>query len=457
MSRNKPPLKNLKQNALQRRLSVSLAGAKSGARLLGVRAKSVFLDERQKQQARSQALAEEAEKFTKTLGELKGAYVKIGQMMALYGDHLLPKEVSKALHNLEDQTEAMSWQAIAPVIKSALGDDLEKLEIEPQAFAAASLSQVHRAVLKSDQQQVCLKVQYPGIAKTIDADFALVLNMLKMARWVSSARDLEAWMSEIKSLLHAEVDYQREAAMINRVKGLLADDQRYTLPTVFPKFTTKNILTMSMERGCDVTSAEVAQLSLRRRNALAKSMLELFFKEVFDWGLMQTDPNFGNYKVRLKSGDEKNDKIVLLDFGAVQSLSREFQQALKQTISGAFYQNREQLIEGAIALRCLKPNQSEEVQNSFVDFCVLLMEPFRKPEQIPDFALNNRNQYLWQQSKLLRRVGKLGAQSMIIEGFQSPPGEFALIARKLAGVFTFITTLKAEFNAQSIIKPYLAS
>lgn len=440
---------------MQRRLSVSLSGVKSGARLLGVRAKSAFMDDQQKQQARSEALAEEAEKFTKTLGELKGAYVKIGQMMALYGDHLLPREVSNALHNLEDQTEAMVWLAIKPTLESVSEKDLHKLEIDRDAFAAASLSQVHQAIEKTTQQQLCIKVQYPGIEKTIEADFALVLNMLKMARWVNSARDLEAWMSEMKALLYAEVDYHREAEMINRVNQLLAGDERYTLPTVYPQFSTKTVLTMSMENGCDVSSDAVAKISLRRRNALAKSMLELFFKEVFDWGLMQTDPNFGNYKVRLKSETEKQDKIVLLDFGAVQTLNAEFQEALRKVISGAYFNNKQQLIEGAITLRCLKPNQSEQVQNSFVDFCVLLMEPFRKPDQIPEFALNQRNQYVWQQSKLLRRVGKLGAQSMVIEGFQSPAGEFALIAKKLAGVFTFITTLKAEFNAQSIIKPYL--
>ena len=113
-------------------------------------------------------------------------------------------------------------------------------------------------------------------------------------------------------------------------------------------------------------------------------------------------------------------------------------------------------MQGATLLNCISESQSDRVRESFADFCILLMEPFRKHhQQTPGLVLNDKHQYMWHNSHLLKRAGKLGAKSIGIEGFTSPPKEFALIARKPTGVFTFVTTLRAEFNAPYIIEQYI--
>lgn len=453
---SKKPLNKLKQNGLHRRLSVTVAGASSGVRLLGSRASSLFKTAEEKQQSHSLVLAQESRRFVETLGELKGAYVKIGQMMALYGHHILPTEVTDALHELEHQTTPLDWKTIEHEINTVLGDKAALLTIDPNPLAAASLAQVHRATDEQNDAQLCLKVQYPGVVNTIDGDFNVVLQMLRMGRWLKSGQDIEAWVQEIKDMLVDEVDYQREAKMTERVATLLGSDQRYVVPKIATRYSADTVLAMSYESGYEVTNTKITNLSQQRRNALAESMLEVFFKEVFEWGIMQTDPNFGNYRIRLRENTQAQDQLVLLDFGAVRELPQPFCRALRQIIIAAHLEDREQVISGAINLGCLDPDQPVAVKESFADFCILLMEPFRTDHaHTPKFAVTAKGEYDWHGSRLLRRVGKVGAQAVLADGFTSPPKEFALIARKLTGVFTFITTLKAEFNAHNIIAAYL--
>ena len=449
-------LKKIKQNGLQRRIAISLAGAQGGARLLGSHLSSALLPEEKKLAARQKSIAKEAELFAHQLGELKGAYVKIGQMMALYGDHLLPKQVSDALHGLEHKTSSMTWTSIEPVIEAGLGDCIADLSIHKKPIAAASLAQVHRARLNQDKRELVIKVQYPGVANTIDSDFKAVLQMMKLARWAKTGRDFEGWTQEIKAMLVDEVDYHRECVMTERVAELLADDPRYVLPKIEKKYSTTTIITMDYLKGVEVNHPRVAKLSLKRRNALAKAMLEVFFKEVLEWGIMQTDPNFGNYRVQFAHKEDSIDKLVLLDFGAVRELDPSFMWAFQKTIIASYQNDRAGVIQGATLLNCINESQSHRVRESFADFCILLMEPFRKDKhEIPGFALNDKHEYKWHDSQLLKRVGKLGAKSIGIEGFTSPPKEFALIARKLSGVFSFVTTLRAEFDAYYIIDQYI--
>jgi len=449
-------IKKIKQNGLQRRLAVTVAGAQGGVRLLKSHAGSIFMAAEDKKQLRQKSLAQEAARFTYKLGELKGAYVKIGQMMALYGEHILPQEITAALHQLEHQTNSMEWPVIEAAIKKGLGKKYKDLDIESMPLAAASLAQVHQATKKTDDRALCIKVQYPGVANTIQSDFNSVLQMLRLTRWVQSGRDFEDWTQEIKDMLLDEVDYQREMRMTQKVAQLLASDSRYLVPEVAENYSTKTLLTMTYLDGVEVTHPSVARLSQSRRNNLARAMLEIFFKEVFEWGIMQTDPNFGNYRVQFRNEKDDIDKLVLLDFGAVRELSKDFTAALRKTILAAHKQDRQELIEGAIELKCLRSNQTNAVKESFADFCILLMEPFRKDMNgVPDYALNKQQHYKWQESRLLKRVGKLGAKSIAIDGFSSPPKEFALIARKLTGVFTFVSTLEAELKVNDIVEQYL--
>ncbi len=457
-------MKSIKKGGLSRRLSIGVAGAKGGLGLLQAKAGSLLLPKDQQQAHNDKALEREAKRFVEHLGELKGAYVKIGQMLALYGEHILPVQVTSALHTLESSTTPLDWGVMRPVLVSELGQEVvSAMMIDQQALAAASLSQVHKARFDltkanftqnaDDESAICIKIQYPEIANAIEDDFKNMMQMLALARWVKSGRQMESLTKELKHYLVRETNYRYELETASKVGDLLRGDNRYQVPHYYEKACTKKVLTMEYVDGVDVTDPSVQSLSQKRRNALAESMLELFFKEAFEWRLMQTDPNFGNYRISIDNHSD-NDKLVLLDFGAVHELSESFSKALQVAIMAAQEGDTPSLVEGLIALNCLRQSDSEAVKKSFAEFCQFILEPFKNSfEGVPSFAIDG-DVYHWKASRLLKRAGRVGSQGMLVKGFTVPPSEFMLMVRKLTGVFTFVSALGAKTKSAHLLNAY---
>jgi len=457
--KTKPPLIS---SSLGRGLSVSMAGLRAGGALAVDSALSRVL-RRNEQDAQSAFARREAQRFVAELGRLKGTYVKIGQMMALFGEHFLPPALLEALRDLSDQTEPLHWDALESFVRDSLGARFAELEIDPQAVAAASLAQVHLAKIRDTGEWICLKIQYPGLAGMIDADFDTVVRMLLLARWVKSGRDLDNWLQSLRAHLHLEIDYGREAELTRRmarlVAGLELDGVQYHVPELYPRYCTGEVLAMEYVEGYSVADPAVAALSQPRRDALGRAMLELFFYELYDWGLLQTDPNFGNYLLRLEDRRRTlaHDELALLDFGSVMDCSPEFLHFLRQTIAASQEQDVEGIVEGLIGLGCLQADASEEGRRMFADFCLNLLEPLRPAAELPAEFLNEEGEYCWGRSRLMRRAGKQAAASATSRHFTPPSREFALIARKLTGVFNFIAVLDAQFNACDMLERHVAA
>ncbi len=452
----------IQRGGIARSFGISLAGARAG----GALAIDGLLQKLKPGEDKTPTAfaRREARHFVAELGKLKGTYVKIGQMFALLGEHFLPRVLTEALHELESHTQALPWSVIRPVLQASLGDRFSELRIEKHAIAAASLAQVHRATIISSGEQICLKIQYPGVAEVIDADFDMVVRMLLLARWIKNGRELDDWLQAMRVQLHHEIDYLREARMTDRMAAhvlqlnatLPAGGTSYHVPTRYPRYCTQDILALEYIDGHLVTQAEVAGLSQARRNALGKNMLELFFCELYQWGLLQTDPNFGNYLIRLGNSGGDNDELVLLDFGSVLDCQRDFLHHLGNTILAGQENDRVLLLESLIGLGCLQEHSAAQAKDSFSDFCLHLLEPLRPPENLPTQYLNDKGEYCWGKSQLLRRAGKNAANSAVSRQFALPSREFAMIARKLTGVFTFIAVLNAEFNAHDLVHRYIA-
>ena len=447
--------RSLKDGAIPRSLSVSLAGIRAGGALAVDSAVQRVL--RRGMRGEDSVFARrEAGRFVQELGKLKGTYIKIGQMLALFGEQFLPPALVDALRDLSDQTEPLHWDALESFVRDSLGDGFNELEIDPEAVAAASLSQVHLAKVRATGEWICLKIQYPGVAEVIDSDFDAVVRMLLLARWVKAGRDLDDWLESMRTHLHNEIDYQREAQLTERMADLVTEigetPVRYHVPELQRRYCTDTILAMEFIEGYSVIDDDVARLSLERRNALAQAALELFFYEVYQWGLLQTDPNFGNYLLRLDDRRKKHarDELVLLDFGAALDCPSEFLFYLRHTIDAGMRQDEDALAEGLIGLGCLQPDASEEGRKMFADFCLHLLEPLRPAEHLPAEYLNERGEYCWSRSSLMRRAGVQAAASTTSRHFTTPSRDFALIARKLSGLFNFIAVLQAEFNAHDM-------
>ncbi|MEQ8515415.1 MAG: AarF/UbiB family protein [Chromatocurvus sp.] len=447
-----------RRGAFGRGFAVSLAGLRAGGafaldgalqRLRGAEAG-----------ADSDMLRREARRFVTELGRLKGTYVKIGQMFALLGEHFLPPALTEALHELESETHPLPWSEIEPALRASLGDRFDELEVETTALAAASLAQVHRATVRASGEQIVLKVQYPGLARVIDGDFDAVVRMLLLARWIKAGRELDDWLGSMREQLHHEIDYLREARMGDHIsacvgarrESLSARGVHLHVPERYPRFCTREVLALEYIEGRRVNHPDIAALSQRRRNAMGRAMLELFFSELYHWGLLQTDPNFGNYLIRRHAG---RDELVLLDFGSMLQCDNAFLHNFGSTIAAGQRQDRDSIVQGLIGLGCLRTDSSEYARDTFSDFCLQLLEPLRPPAELPKQHCNARGEYRWGQSRLMQRVGRQAATSAATRHFATPSREFAMIARKLTGVFTFIAVLDAEFNGYGRVRDYI--
>ncbi|WP_439106682.1 ABC1 kinase family protein [Congregibacter sp.] len=440
---------SIRRGSFGRGLAVSLAGIRAGgAFALG----SAVGRLRGEEAGNSELMRREARRFTAELGRLKGTYVKIGQMMALLGEHFLPEPLTDALHDLDSQTHPLPWSELEGSVRESLGDKYQELQIDSRPLAAASLAQVHRATRRSDGYELVLKTQYPGLAEVIDDDFDAVVRMLLLTRWIKAGREMDAWFEDMREQLHHEIDYRRESDMTQSARDRFRADDRYHVPEVIESYCSDTVLALEYVRGHRVTQPEVAALSQSRRNALGQAMLELFFIELYDWGVLQTDPNFGNYLIR---SDDNTDQLVLLDFGSTLACDDNFRRHFGDAIAAGQIGNHALLADSLVGLGCLREDATEFAKKSFCEFCEMLLEPLANPENLPAEFLNDKGQYCWGRSRLMQRVGKHAASSAATRHFATPSRDFALIVRKLTGVFTFITVLDAEFNGHEIAHRYI--
>jgi len=460
-------LSKIKTGSFERRLSLTKAGLMAGSRMASRYTSTLFADKETKRLERSKALSREANYLVAELGKLKGSVVKIGQVMALYGEHFLPDEVTQALHTLEDRTQAMEWRVINDCLLEQLGHVvLNELEINPLPIGSASLGQVHRAKVKKTGEELCLKVQYPGVAESIDADLDAVTQLLKLANLVSKGPAFDDWLHEVRVMMHREVDYSLEAATTQAFHDMLVGDERFIVPKVYARYSSGSVLATSYEAGEHVTSEHVAALSQVQRNLLGESFLDLFLKELFVWHQIQTDPNFGNYRVRIESDETRLNKnqpsvrLVLLDFGAVQHYDDAFIRPVCQMISCAYHEDLAGVIEGGIALGFMQREWPHEVLERFGQVCIDVLEPLASADSklartIPKSCLNSDGQYCWNESDLPTRVAKNATRSAISRYFKIPPKEFVFLNRKLVGVYTFISVIQAQFNGEKQLQTYL--
>jgi len=447
-------ISGIKKSPFRRRLALSMAGFGSSSRYAAGGLGNLLKSPAQRRDANRELLAREAERFVAELGKLKGAYVKIGQMLGIYGQYILPDPITEALQSLNDRTAEVRWSTMDRALKTSLGPRYKDFAVNHSALAAASLGQVHSAVYLPENRELCLKIQYPGMAKAIDSDFRDVVRVMRMARWLRGDRESEGLLEEVHTLLKLEIDYLREAAMGQRIRQLLQGDQRYLVPEIYGEFCSPTLLAMEFVDGHKFTSPTVTALPQAQRNAIAQAVLELFFQEIFHWRLMQTDPNFGNYLVVLDSGVPQ---LALLDFGAVREFDAGLMDALCQTIAGAVDRDLAATTAGLNQLGCFRPDQGEASKTTFAEFCFLLVEPFRPGDaSTPRDAVNARGEYCWAKANLVKRAARLGATSALDRDFSVPPREFALITRKLSGVFGAMAALGAELNTSELLASYIA-
>ena len=456
----KTTLKRVKTGAFERRFSMARAGFVAGTMLAAQSAGNLFTRKEERAERQSQILSRQAHYLAEEIGKLKGSIVKIGQMMALYGEHFLPKEVTEALHTLEDDTAALEWTTIYEELEDELGAErLSQLEIEEEPLGCASIGQVHKAVIKATGEEICLKIQYPGVAEAVDSDLSAVEGLLRMLKIVPITEEFQQWFQEIREMMYREVDYVNEATKTTLFRERLKDDPRFIVPKVYPEYCTRRIIATAFEPGVGIDSRETKNLSQARRNAICSAALDLCWMEVFRWGEMQTDPNFGNYFVRLGNGADVPDRIVLLDFGAVREFSEKTIGPGRTIVKAAFQHDEDALFHGLEKLKMVSADTPVNAKRTLTKLCFLAIEPFADPDRFPPSPelMTANKEYRWADSNL---PGRLSVQAgMSAAGanvhFTIPPRELMFLVRKIMGAYTFMSVLKAEIRGYDILSKYV--
>jgi predicted unusual protein kinase regulating ubiquinone biosynthesis (AarF/ABC1/UbiB family) len=442
----------LETRPLFRNFAISKLGVGVGLRLGGHLLANALRDPRARAAADGAFYRDQAEALAQELGRLKGSAQKAGQLLALLGQQVLPPQAVARLSELNDLARPVVWSALEPALRRAIGRErMAELEFDETPIGAASLGQVHRARRKADGAQLCFKIQYPGVADAIDSDVQSLGRLLMLSRIAPRDLDLNPTLAELKRLLHQEADYARERAFTEEFARRLAGDPRFVVPRIYSEYSTPRVLAMSYEEGLSVQDAAVQALPLARRNRLAAALIELFLHEFFRWGLVQTDPNFGNYRFRLD--EEGNDRIVLLDFGATRRFGEHFVDGYRDIVLGALFRDTPRVVRGSTRLKMLRPGLSQDIYDGYARACQVIVEPFNDHARdgTPEHLLNAQGGYRWAESDLLGRASAATARNAMTVHFRLPPPELVFLNRRLMGVFLMLGALGAEFSARPLL------
>lgn len=336
--------------------------ATTGARKLFASAeRRVVLDEERRLRT--------AEQIAERLGHMKGALMKIGQM-ASYLDDGLPEPVRLALAELQSNAPPMSSDLAAEVITAELGAPPEKIFVEwdPEPIAAASIGQVHRAVIIDEhtgqERAVAVKVQYPGVAEAIESDLRNTDLLGMFLRQSFSSLDPSEMVAEIKERLTEELDYTRERDNQQRFVDFYRGHPFINVPEVVPSLCTSRVLTTELAIGA--TWAEALTWDQHQRDLIGEGLFRFVFRSLYRMRAFNGDPHPGNY---LFHGD---GRITFLDFGLVRYFSDDeialFGGLVKAAALDHDAAGFRSLVETGGLLRPGAPVDTDDVGEYFYDF-----------------------------------------------------------------------------------------
>lgn len=377
-----------------------------------------------------------ARRVADQLAQLRGAAMKVGQLLSMDTGEVLPPELTDILARLRADAKPMPLSQLAKVLDENWGKGWQThfQQFSFQPLAAASIGQVHSAHSK-DGRHLALKIQYPGVRQSIDSDVDNVAALLRLSGLLPKSLDIAPLLTEAKQQLHQEADYQREANYLQRYRALLADSPELVLPEVHTDFTTSHVLAMSFVGGMPVE--QMVHASQTERDRIATLLMRLLFREIFEFRLIQTDPNFANYRF-----DSQTQQLILLDFGASRDYPAFITDSYRQMIEGAIQGNR-QIMDNAAAKigffqNTIRADQREAVIDLFWQAC----EPLRC-HGVYDFG----------QSGLIERIRDAGMVLSTEKNYwHTPPADALFLHRKLGGMYLLATQLRARVNVHALFK-----
>lgn len=397
------------------------------------------------------------ERLVARLSRMRGAALKLGQMLSIQDAKALPGPLQEVLQRVQDRADYMpAWQRDR-VLATNLGAGWRALfgDFDETPLAAASIGQVHRATLRSTGAAVAVKIQFPGVAASIDADLDNLAMLLTASRMLPRGLYLDKTIANARTELAWECDYEREAACLQRFGQLLDEAGEaateaeaagkthgaFAVPTVFPEASGRQVLTMSFMQGVPVAQAAGTALSQAQRDWIGTQVLRLCLLEITCFGFMQTDPNWTNFLFRA----QPRRRLELLDFGAARAYPRAFVQQYVQLLAAAARSDVGAVHAASRALGYLTGHESAAMLHAHTQSVLTLAEPFRTDSP----AL-----YDFHGQTITDRVRSF-IPTMVRERLTPPPEETYSLHRKLSGAFLLCARLGSRVPCRALFEDSL--
>jgi predicted unusual protein kinase regulating ubiquinone biosynthesis (AarF/ABC1/UbiB family) len=380
-----------------------------------------------------------AQTLTKHLAQMRGAAMKIGQMLSMDAGELLPPEWEPILAMLREQANSMPKHQLLEMLNDNWGSDwadkFEYFSFEP--IAAASIGPVQTAKLKTGEN-LAVKVQYPGVSASIDSDIDNVAGLLKLTRLIPQGLDIDNILLQAKAQLKQEADYRTELEYLEKYQSLLKGDDRYIVPSAYKPLSNEFILCMEFVEGKPIS--QLANENIDTKNTIIENLIELVFNELFTFQFTQSDPNFANFLYRADT-----QTLILLDFGACRTLSDKASLGYARMAKAMQAQNGELMLSELIDLGLLNDSTPEQVKQIVKGACLTASESLQVEV------------YNFKKSLLIKRLQQ-ETMSLISErnAIASPDFDVALVNRKITGTVMLANKMNADVPLKSMLAPFIA-
>lgn len=379
-----------------------------------------------------------AARLARDLGQMRGAAMKLGQMLSMDPGLVLPPEMTALLSALRADAPPMPPKQLQTVLDAEWGAGwygrFARFDVRP--FAAASIGQVHRAVTK-DGRALAVKVQYPGVRASIDSDLANIETIFRLPGLLPRGMDLAPMLAEARRQLHQEADYQTEVQNLTAFRTLLAGDGRYLLPEVAAEISTPQVLAMTYLDSQPIDALVAAPQEARDR--VAAALIDLCLHELFTFGRMQTDPNLANYRYCPASG-----RVVLLDFGAVMPIGPGMRDDFRALLRAALGDDPGATRAALLGIGYFDAKTAPEHQDLIQRMFVTAMGPLRQAAPF-DFGT----------SPLLETLRDMGmAMAMDRDLSHVPPPATMFLHRKIGGIYLLATKLRARIALRPMVERF---
>lgn len=373
------------------------------------------------------------------LSEMRGAAMKLGQLLSMEAGDFLSPELEAILSRLRAQAHVMPPAQLKQVLQDSYGADFRRLfrSFNTRPLAAASIGQVHRA-LAPDGRALAVKLQYPGVRAAIDSDLDNAAALIRWSGLLPRELNLGPLMDEARRQLHEEADYAREGAALARFGALLAGDARFVVPDFDPERSCATALAMRFEPAQPIET--LADAAPAVRDGAVRALIELCLHELFTFRLMQTDPNFANYRWRPATG-----QIVLLDFGATRAISEDMSQGYRALLRAGMADDRDGVLTELERLGFIKPGLAPHHRAAILEIAEMGFAVLRGPG-VFDFRGNDL-------------ADRLRARGLAIGGerelWHVPPPETLFLQRKIGGLYLLATRLGARIDLPALLRGFI--